>query len=197
MALKKILICGDSFSYDHGIALSWVTRLSKLYSVTNLSQCGCSEYKIKLQLAKVDLSLFDAIMIFHTSPNRLYINQSYAIHNSPSHKHCDLLFSDVEDKKVQSDIARIAYEYFVHIFDQDYYHYVHNLILTDLDFMTRPYQVLHFTNFDYTLMHTFRGTLTSFYDIFLQHPGNINHLDQQGNDMVFSNITQRLDSILL
>jgi hypothetical protein len=196
MAPNKILICGDSFSYDHGLAQSWVSRLNQLYSITNLSQCGCSEYKIKLQLARVDLSYFDVIMMFHTSPNRLYINQTYAMTNTPSHEHCDLLFSDVESKKSQSSLARIAYDYFVHIFDKDYYQYVHDLILSDLDQITKPYRVLHFTNFDYTQMYDFRGTLISFYDIFLQHKGNINHLDQQGNDMIFLQVTEQLDKIL-
>jgi len=196
MKNNNILICGDSFSYDHDLTQSWVTKLKKLYSVTNLSQCGCSQYKIKLQLDSVDLSKFHAIIIFHTSPNRLYINKTYAITDAHSHENCDLLFSDVESKKNKSNLARIAYEYFVNIFDNDYYQYVHNLILADIDRLTQPYRVLHFTNFDYSQMHNFNNNLINFYDIFLKHRGNINHLDQQGNDMVFLQIIKQFDEIL-
>ena len=31
----KLLLCGDSFSYDHGIDHSWPTRLSRVYQFDN------------------------------------------------------------------------------------------------------------------------------------------------------------------
>ena len=188
----KLLICGDSFSYDHGYEQSWVTMIKDTAQVTNLSQCGCGEYKIYKQLMSVDLSKFDKIIVSHGSPNRIYINQPHALRQTDTHKHSDLLFTDVEEKKNKDNLARVAYEYFVNIFDVEYYAYVHNLICRDIDELTSAVPTLHITHFDYSLLYDFNHKLVSFHDVWLKNKGNINHYNALGNNIVYNTIQELL-----
>lgn len=188
----KILICGDSFSYDHTNENSWVTRLRSNFQVTNLSQCGIGEYKIYQQLKSVDVNNFDKILISHGSPNRLYINQEYALHKDKTHKNSDLIFTDVEDKKDSNWLANLAYNYFINIFDLEYHSYIHNLICQDIDRLTQHTNVLHITHFDYSKLYDFNKKLIEFYDIWMQHSGNINHYTSTGNTLVYKKLIELL-----
>ena len=62
---KKILICGDSFSSDwspeYPDCQGWPNLLAKDYKVTNLSQAGCSEYRIYKQIKSKNLDNFDFV----------------------------------------------------------------------------------------------------------------------------------------
>lgn len=188
----KILICGDSFSYDSNNENSWVTKLHSIFQVTNLSQCGVGEYKIYQQLKSVDVDSFDKILISHGSPNRLYINQEQVLHKDKTHKNSDLIFTDVEDKKDSNQLANIAYNYFINIFDLEYYSYIHNLVCQDLDRLTQHTNVLHITHFDYSKLYNFDKKLIEFHNIWLQHPGDINHYDPAGNALVFNKLVELL-----
>lgn len=190
----KLLLCGDSFSYDHTIEHTWPTRLSKIHTIDNLSQCGCGEYKIKLQLASCDLESYDGVLIFHTSPNRVYYNQLNIMHADNFHQQSDLLFTDVEHHRRTNKLAQIAYDYFVNIFDSDYYSYIHNLICTDIDRTTKQYNVYHFTAFDYTRLYQFNNKLVDLYNVWNHHQGNINHLSQTGHDEFFKKISNTIIS---
>lgn len=190
----NLLICGDSFSYDHKVLHSWPTRLSQNHQVTNLSQCGCSEYKIKLQLSNQNLESYDAILIFHTSPNRIYYNSRNTMHNDNFHYESDLLFSDVEHHRHHDNIAKIAYDYFVNIFDAEFYRYIHDLICRDIDCQTKAYKVFHFTAFDYSDLYQFDNRLKSLYNIWKDHMGNVNHLNPTGHDMFLDTIYRTMHS---
>lgn len=185
----KILLCGDSFSYDHKIAHSWPTRLLMLHQVDNLSQCGCSEYKIKLQIQSQSVSDYDAVLIFHTSPYRIYLNRPSRLHINDSHKDADLLFADVEHHRHHNQLAQHAYDYFKHIFDADYYCYMHNLICSDIHQNTKSNNVHHFTAFDYSKLYQFDNTLTDLYNTWTSHQGDVNHLSPTGHDVFFETIT--------
>ena len=189
----KLLICGDSFSYDHNNLLSWPSLIKQQYTVTNLSQCGCGEYKIYKQLMSKDFNQFDKILICHTSPNRLYINNQYVLHDSDTHQYSDLLFADAEDKKDKSNIAKIAYDYFVSIFDSEYYAHIHNLICADIDNITKQKEVIHVTHFDYSSLYQFDNKLVNCYNIWTQHRGDINHYDVVGNKIIFEKIVDLLE----
>lgn len=190
----KLLLCGDSFSYDHKIEHTWPTRLSKIHTIDNLSQCGCGEYKIKLQLASRDPTKYDAILIFHTSPNRVYYNQTNTMHVDDFHQHSDLLFTDVEHHRHTNDLAQVAYDYFVNIFDSDYYSYIHNLICADIDQTTKQYKTYHFTAFDYTKLHQFDNKLVNLYNVWNKHQGDTNHLSLAGHNEFFKKIINTMIS---
>jgi hypothetical protein len=184
----KLLICGDSYGYNHRLLDSWVTKISELGEVTNLSQCGVSEYKILHQLLSVDLDKFEKILILHTSPNRVHVNTNTFYSDSETHKNCDLLFGDVESKKDTDFLANLAYNYFIHIFDLEYYSYIHNLICQDIDQRTKRLPVIHITAFDYTNLYQFDDRLIDFSDIASNHFGDINHLTKTGNMLLYDRL---------
>lgn len=188
----KLLICGDSFSFDHQHPQSWVTQLSSYADVVNLSQCGCSEYKIKQQLESIDVTEFDKIFVFHTSPSRLYLGQPNPLAVKSTHINSDLVFSDVEEKRYTHELARIAYEYYVNIYDKKYYEYVHSLICADIDSQTKHLDVVHFTNFDYTGLYNFGNNLINFYSVWAKNKGNINHYSVRGNKVLLEKILKLL-----
>ena len=95
--MKKILICGDSFAVNHvefdKNSCGWSNLLANdNYDVINLAQAGVGEYKIFKQLTSVDLEKFDAVIVCHTSPNRVYIQQH------PVHKHSKSGYEDNKGK---------------------------------------------------------------------------------------------------
>jgi hypothetical protein len=188
----RLLLCGDSFSYNHEIAHSWPTRLSRVHQIDNLSQCGCGEYKIKLQIASCDLSDYDAVLIFHTSPTRIHYNRPNTMHIDKFHAWSDLLFSDVEHHRHKNTVAQIAYDYFVNIFDADYYCYVHDLICADIDQKTKQHRTYHFTAFDYSDLYQFDNKLITLYNTWNANRGDVNHLTKSGHDEFFNQITSLL-----
>ena len=188
----KLLVCGDSFSYNHQVDYSWPTKLSQIHKVDNLSQCGCGEYKIQLQIASRDLTDYDAILIFHTSPNRIYYNHPNTMHSDGFHKDSDLLFADVEHHRHKNSLAQTAYDYFLNIFDAEYYSYVHNLICANIDKDTKQYKTYHFTAFDYTKLYQFDNSLIDLYNIWYTNPGDVNHLAPAGHDEFFLQINSLL-----
>ena len=188
----KLLVCGDSFSYDHRVDYSWPTRLSQIYKVDNLSQCGCSEYKIRLQIASRDLADYDAVLIFHTSPNRIYYNRPNTMHSDKFHKDSDLLFADVEHHRHTTSLAQTAYDYFLNIFDAEHYSYVHNLICADIDRETKQHKTHHFTAFDYSELYQFDNSLLDLYNIWNTNRGDVNHLGPVGHDEFFLKINSLL-----
>jgi len=188
----KLLLCGDSFSYDHKLEHSWPTRLSQVHQVDNLSQCGCGEYKIRLQIASRNLDNYDAVMIFHTSPNRIYYNQLNKMYVDNYHGQADFLFTDVEHHRHSNKLAQTAYDYFVNIFDATYHSYVHNLICAEIDQITKPYCIYHFTAFDYSTLYQFDNNLIDLYNIWQANRGNINHLNPAGHQEFFKKITDTI-----
>ena len=95
----KVLICGDSFAADWTVKYTgkgWPNLIAENYTVTNLAQAGCSEYKIYLQLASANLDQYDAIIVSHTSPNRLPVEVHPVHSNDPLHKNSDLIYTDLK-----------------------------------------------------------------------------------------------------
>lgn len=188
----KLLLCGDSFSYDHGIDHSWPTRLSRVHQIDNLSQCGCGEYKIRSQITSRDLSQYDAVLIFHTSPNRVHYGYPNTMHADQFHTSADLLFSDVEYHRHKNIVAQTAYDYFLNIFDPRYYCYVHDLICADIDQKTKSYRTYHFTAFDYSGLYQFDNNLIELYNTWNANRGDINHLNISGHHEFFNQINSLL-----
>lgn len=188
----NLLICGDSFSYYNGDANSWVTKIHAEFNATNLSSCGIGEYKIFQQLKSVDLNNYDKILISHGSPTRLYINQEHSLHTNKIYKNSDLIFADVEIKKDKNDLANAAYNYFLHIFDIEYYRYMHNLICADIDNFSKSRSVIHITHFDYTNLYQFDNTLIELYNTWIENKGTINHYNVNGNNIVFNRLLKTL-----
>jgi len=185
---KRLLICGDSFSADwtkkyQGIG--WVNMLEKDFEITNISQAGVSEYKIYLQLKSQDLSQFDNILISHTSAYRIPIIE-HPIHKGDLlHDNCDIIFSDVE-KHLDNHIMKTAYDFYSEIFHADYYCFVNDLIYKEIYNLVPT--ALHITFFD----SFYPETVLKFEDIFLDNRGTVNHLDKNGNGIIYEKVLQHL-----
>ena len=152
---SNLLICGDSFALDWGQVSNnsgWANLLTKDFLVTNLSQAGCGEYRILKQIQNENIDLYDAIIISHTSPNRVYINQHPIHKNSIFHQNSDLLYNDVIyhiEQDPENKIMLSAKNYFENIFDQDYHEDLFFLISNQIRKITKTKPCLHlFTLFN-------------------------------------------------
>jgi hypothetical protein len=104
--MAKILIIGDSFSSDWSKKYKdypgWPNLLAQDFDMTNLSQPGCSEFRILKQLKSVDLNEYDFVIISHTSPSRIYTRQHPIHSGDPLHSESDLIFTDIEYPEMTS-----------------------------------------------------------------------------------------------
>ena len=99
--LSNILIIGDSFAADWSTKykdyLGWPTLLAQSHTVTNLAQAGVSEHKIYKQLCSVqDLSVYDVVIVAHTSPFRVPTKRHPMHSKDVLHKDADLIYTDIE-----------------------------------------------------------------------------------------------------
>ena len=118
----KILIAGDSFAADWKIKYNgngWVNMLSDDYDVTNIAQAGVSEYKIYQQLINHNTTMYDKIIISHTSAYRIPVFE-HPIHSKDIlHHNCDLIYSDLKEHKDNS-LVKSAIDFYENLFDLDY-----------------------------------------------------------------------------
>jgi hypothetical protein len=152
---SKILICGDSFAVDYSKMSDnpgWASFLTNDFSVTNRAQAGCSEYRILKQIQSENIEIYNAIIISHTSPNRVYINQHPIHKNSDMHQNSDLLYNDViyhVERDPENKIMLAAKNYFENIFDLNYHEDLFFLISNQINEISKTKPCLHlFTLFD-------------------------------------------------
>jgi hypothetical protein len=137
--MHNVLIVGDSFGADWTIkynthGLGWPNIIENKFNVTNISQAGCSEYKILLQLRSVTLSDYHIVVVNHTSPFRLYV-KTHPVHaDDVLHHSSDLLYNDIlfHYKQHPTDDLSVAIGYFEKYFDLDYANYMYKLIYNDI-----------------------------------------------------------------
>lgn len=180
---KKLLIAGDSFAADWTVKYKgegWVNMLSNDYDVTNVAQAGASEYKIYKQLKKIDVSKYDIILISHTSAYRIPVAE-HPIHSKDIlHRNCDLIYTDL--KEYDNELAKIAVDFYEKLFDTEYFIFIHDLIINEI---VKKYptaiNITFFDNFSHPTFHNFE-------EIFLNNKGNMNHMDNIGNTLIYNNI---------
>lgn len=189
--MKNILICGDSFAADWTLKYlgeGWPNRLAKDYNVTNLAQAGCGQYKIYLQLTSVDLDKFDAIIVSHTSPYRVYVKEHPIHKNDPLHGNSDLIYSDIaEHRKDRKDLEPIV-SYFENYFDVDHAKFIHSLICEKIELLLSKHKSLHVVNHEWSDLHEFSNML-SFQSLFETNRGSMNHYDEIGNNIIYQKIS--------
>jgi hypothetical protein len=190
--MKKILICGDSFASDWTVKYSgtgWPNMLANDYNVTNSAQAGCSEYKIYLQLLNADISKYDAVIVSHTSPNRIYVKRHPVHYNDVLHKHSDLLYTDIAEHVKQNKSLRPILDYYENYFDLDHAKFTHNLICKEIEQHLDKFgiPVLHITNIDWTSLYTFKSTI-NFFSLFEKQRGLINHYNDAGNIAIYQTV---------
>ena len=197
----KILICGDSFAVDcltfSSTSCGWSTMLANgNYDITNLAQSGVGEYKILKQLESIDPVKFDAIIICHTSPNRVYIRQHPVYTDNKSHKHADLIYSDIEwhlEQNKNNGVLSAAKDYFDKIYDQDYHEDIYCLIQNQIEHILKPYVRIHLTPL-YDKNNKQLANCINLHRLFKILPGSANHYSFDDNKKIYNLIKQWIDT---
>lgn len=188
---KKLLIVGDSFAADwtkkYKNVSGWVNMLQSDFDVTNVAEAGVSEYKIYKQLKNVDTSKFDYIIVSHTSAYRIPITE-HPIHKEDLlHYNCDIIYSDTNEH-TYNPIMKTANEFYANIFDPEYFCFINDLIYKEIYNLVPT--ALHITFFD----AFYPKNVLKFEEIFLSSKGNVNHLNNSGNEFIYKTIIKKLSN---
>jgi hypothetical protein len=186
----KILICGDSFASPTPVDYAWYNLLSKNAIITNVAQAGVSEYKILKQLTNQDIDLYDLVIVSHTSPNRVFIF-NHPIHTQGSHVNTDLIYSDIiyhYQKNPKNLVLETAKNYFEHIFNEEYYQDIYQLIQDKMLDILKTKKSLHLTPI-------FNKNFNSENVININNkcnisPGEINHFKESDHKLIYSLINR-------
>ena len=164
-------IFGDSFAVNSD---GWVGMLGR--DVRIFSQNGVGEYKIYKQV--IENLKFDQAIICHTSPWRVHTRMHPVHKNNLIRENNDFLLNDVEyHSKINKDM-KIVNEYIKKYYDPEYQQDVYNLLLKEI--MCIPNSIhITFHNPEDTqqISHNYNHVYT-------QHPGNINHMCDEGNKLI-------------
>ena len=199
--MKKILICGDSFAVNHvefdKNSCGWSNLLANdNYDVINLAQAGVGEYKIFKQLTSVDLEKFDAVIVCHTSPNRVYIQQHPVHNNNKLYKNADLIYADVEwylEQDKNNRVLAAAKDYFDKIYDQQYHEDIYCLIQNQIENILQSHTRIHLTPlYDKNNKNLANCiNLRTFFNIL---PGAVNHYSLDDNKKIYNLIKIFIDN---
>jgi hypothetical protein len=186
MDTKQILIVGDSFFSPNNSAESWQHMLSAHARIENVACNGVGQYKILKQLTQKNTSDYDFVIVGVTSPNRIHTENNPWHSHSPTHKHADLMYTDIKHKEDSKEKDNILW-YFENVFDLEYYRLVHKLLVNEIEnrLTNVPYQM--YTFFDMQI-----PGVINLYDIWKNYPGNVNHLNAQGHKKMYSQILDKL-----
>jgi len=198
----KILICGDSFAADWSIKYpersGWCNWLAANHLVTNIAQAGAGEYKILKQVQSTDFNQFDAVIVSHASPNRLYCTVHPVHHKDPLHHNADLIYADIKDHAANNADADVAAKFYERYFDFDYQKDMANLCCWEILSILSNYPHLNqFHIENYATKHKYDMLPDSFNinDLLKKHYGNTCHLDETGNKKLHNVITKWLDEL--
>ena len=193
--MPNILIIGDSFAADWTVKypnqIGWPNLLSRDYLVTNLAKAGIGEFKVWKQIQSINnLNNYDLILISHCSPWRLSTLR-HPIHcNDILHGDSDLIFADIEYHinltKSPSKELKVAYDFFKYHFDKEYHDEVCRVFRQHINNYLRDCNSL-ILNFRNPKFDTEQNVL-DFSQVFVDNPGQINHLSDIGNNIVYNKI---------
>jgi hypothetical protein len=188
---KNVLICGDSFAADwsskYPTKLGWPNLLAKDFTITNLAQAGCSEYRIWQQIKSAQLDQFDYIIISHTSPYRLFV-RNHPVHTKDVlHHSSDLIYNDIKDHAKSNQQLNSIVDYFENYVDLDYLADIHYLICQEIDQLTATLPVLHLTNMDWHKFYQFDPMIT-FEKFYSTDPTAMNHYSDRDNYIIYEQL---------
>lgn len=175
----KALILGDSFSADsHG----WPSLLG--LDIENRSEKGVGEYKIYKQSLTADT--FDIAIVCHTSPWRIHTPKHPIHEKNPTRPNCDFLLADVDYHSKNNTDMQLVKDYWQKYYDFDYQQDVYKLIATKLFDLPNSIHIT-FHNIESDMIKN------NFNNIWKKHPGDTNHLNAEGNELVALHIKKLID----
>jgi len=171
--MARILIFGDSFACSN--PRSWCEMLASEHEVINYAQAGSSEYRIWQQWQQHNDRHWDHAVICHTSANRLYCAENFFHDITGIHKNSDLIYQDIKSRQGLPAADHVIW-WFENVFDLDQARFMHCLLLEHWIRETAQSNVYHMTFFDSCL-----EKVDNLHHIWHQYPGDVNHLNDQGN----------------
>jgi len=191
--MKTLAIFGDSFGVDTGNRESWVHLLKSQYKIKNFCESGISQYKIWKQIKNNPGHQVDMNLICHTSHSRVHVNHNPLHQNSKFHKNCDIILADIE--QYTDEFSTSAKLFFKHIYNEDYYIDIYNLMSKDIDELCNNTPTLHVFNFERENLYQFNNYLNLSW-VRQAHSGNINHYNCTGNKLVHDMVVDRIQQCL-
>lgn len=199
---KKILIIGDSFACEWPNGLTgWPAQLAQKHNVTNLAQAGVGEYKILRQLLNFTKENtlwqqeYDCVIVGHTSPSRVHI-PNHPVHKAGLHKDCDLILNDIESRNSWFNKSLdTAKNWFKYHYDDQYQKDIYRLIRRDINKKLEQVVSLHMDNFGISNHFAEEQNLLDFSMIWPNYKGEINHYNNEGNQIVLAQIVDKLEQI--
>jgi hypothetical protein len=187
----KILVAGDSFAAPWpGEYPSWVDLLSKKFTVTNRAEAGISEYKIYKQL--YDIEPYDLIIVSHTSPSRVHTKQ-HPCHKKGLHKHCDLIYTDLEKKFDWFNPAlKTAKDWFLYHYDDEYQIDIYKMIRKNIHELIKQKRYFTLTHLPISAEYIIEDNNLDFSLFWPYNKGNVNHYSKKGNEIVYEEILRRI-----
>ena len=202
--MSNILIIGDSFAADWSTKykdyLGWPNLLAEQHTVTNLAQAGVSEYKIYKQLLSVkDLSVFDAVIVAHTSPYRVPTRLHPVHFNDSLHKDADLIYADIayHSKRIKNIFNRSlrgAYEFYNYHYDSGFFEDSYCLFRIEINRILEDKQVITLSTFNQQA--SMEANTINLVDMLVTYPGLINHYSEFGNRLVYGSITSKIQELV-
>jgi len=189
----RILIVGDSFAADwqkkYPDRSGWPNLLAKTHTVDNLAQAGCSEYRIYKQLKSAKLDQYDAVIVSHTSPYRIYTEYHPDRCNDILHHSCDLLYSDTKNLAKIKPEYESAVGYFEKFFSLEYAEFCYYATIDKIKELLLDHKTIH-------LSHIVSIVGTDYIDfsvLFKKHQGVMNHYNDKGNISIYNKLLKELN----
>jgi hypothetical protein len=188
----KILIAGDSFAAKWpNTTVGWVDLLSKDHDVTNVAQAGVGEYKIYKQIENINQTLYDCIIVSHTSPSRIH-TPNHPIHTSGFHKDCDLILTDISEKfSFFDNRLKTAQGWFKYHYDDTYQLDIYRLLRKEINsIITIPY--ISLSHIEILKKLSIEKNHFDFSKLWENERGSVNHYTEKGNKVIFELLSQFL-----
>ena len=188
----KILIAGDSFAcvWPNGDK-GWPQLLACEHDVNNIAQAGASEYRIWLQLRDLDLTVYDMVIVSHSSPNRVYV-QSHPIPRVGLHANCDLIFSDIDRFRPWNRRLTNIKAWFRYYFDETYHNDIYDFIRKEIMRLIPSDKYICTTHSHHRSALACEPNNIDFTELWSRERGNINHYTDLGNMTVYKLLTDEM-----
>jgi hypothetical protein len=175
----KIFVFGDSFAANEN---GWVKTIPG--DITNFAENGIGEYKI---YKKIMTNLnFDKAIVCHTSPWRVHARR-HPIHcKDPNRSNNDFLLNDVEHYSKLNNEMSLVNSYLMKYYDPDYQLDIYKLLVKEIMNLKDTINITFHNREDTDLIQT------NFNDIWKTHPGEINHMSAEGNEIISKKVQELL-----
>jgi len=167
----RVFVFGDSFA---ATPKGWARMLDG--EVSNFAQNGIGEYKIYKGLQT--FLNFDKAVICHTSPWRVHTRVHPVHKNNPTRFNNDFMLNDVEYHSATNKDMKVVREYLENYYDPEYQEDTYRLFVNEL--MKIP-NTIHITFHE---PDDTKQITHNFNKIYKKHPGEINHMSEEGNKII-------------